>query len=408
MYDMLVLGMMYPPDSEKQIIEKSKSSTLQFAANAHFKMLVHGVEGVLGNGVKILSILPVGSYPKRYTDSFINEFEFKFGKNSDCINVGYCNVTVLKQFSKPYALKKHALRWAGNNSGRKKVVLVYTVEPELLAAAQMLKRKCDCHICQIVTDLPDYTDIDKSGSITAKIATSYRVKTVADKVKCADSFVFLTRAMADYFKTDKPYIVMEGIVPSDGGETECEEVSEVKTVVYTGSLTKKYGVMDLVNAFRLIEGDDYRLIICGSGEAETDIRAVDDKRICFMGAVEHSKAQKLQRKATLLVNPRNAKEEFTKYSFPSKIMEYMMAARPIVCFKLDGIPDEYDKYLNYFENDSIEVMAENIKTLCRMFEGTLKTMGNNARNFVLENKNEYVQAKRMLDMIEKCLEEKRV
>lgn len=408
MYDVLILGMMYPPDTEKQVIEKSKCSTVQFAANAHFKMLAKGVESAVDGSVKILNILPVGSYPKRYKDSFIREYSFKFGKTDGNINVGYCNVTVLKQFSKPHNLKKHALRWAKHNDGREKIVLVYTVEPELLAAAQLLKRKCKCHICQIVTDLPDYTDIDKGGSLIWRIVTNFRVNTVSRRVKCADSFVFLTEAMADYFGSDKPYMVMEGIVPRSDSKSGAADLPTEKTVVYTGSLTKKYGVMDLVNAFRLIKDDNYRLIICGSGEAERDIRAVDDGRICFLGALEHSKAKELQKNATLLVNPRNAKEEFTKYSFPSKIMEYMLAARPIICFKLDGIPDEYDEYLNYFESDSIETMAENIVSLCEMPESALTAMGNRARDFVTENKNEYAQAKRMLDMITNCIGESRV
>lgn len=403
MYDVLVLGLMYPEGSEKKVIEKSRASTVQFAANAHFKMLMSGVEKVLGHGVRILNILPVGSYPKRYKDSFINEFKFSLGKSEDCINVGYCNVTVLKQLSKPNNLKKHIRKWAKENDGRKKVVLVYTVEPEFLSVLGYIKKHCDCHICQIVTDLPDYTDIDKGGRLIFRLATKYRVALTAKRIKYADSFVFLAEAMADYFKADKPYIVMEGLVSGEEKPNSEYKASDKKTVVYTGTLTKKYGIMDLVNAFRLIDKDNYRLVICGSGEAEEDIKALGDERIEFLGAVTHSEAKRLQAEATLLVNPRNAKEDFTKYSFPSKIMEYMMTARPVLCFKLPGMPDEYDEYLNYFEGEDIEKMAEDIVSICEKSEEELFSMGDKARQFVLENKNEYVQAKKMLDMVEKSI-----
>ena len=38
------------------------------------------------------------------------------------------------------------------------------------------------------------------------------------------------------------------------------------------------------------------------------------------------------------VNPRQNNEEFTKYSFPSKTMEYLASGVPVVAYKLDGIP----------------------------------------------------------------------
>lgn len=403
MYDILVLGLMYPPDTEKEIIEKSRTSTLQFAANAHFKLLIDGVEKVTGQGVKILNILPVGSYPKRYADSFIKEYGFVYGKSEDNVNVGYCNVTLIKQLSKPYNLKKAARKWAEEKNGRKKIVLVYTAETELLTAAEMLKKICDCHICQIVTDLPDYTDIDKGDSFIYKLATRYRVKAVEKRIKCADSFVFLTEAMADYFKTDKPYIVMEGLVPSASDERNEICKADERVIAYTGSLTKKYGIMDLVNAFLKIDKENYRLIICGSGEAEADIRAIADERIDFIGAVTHDEAKKLQKSARLLVNPRNAEEEFTKYSFPSKIMEYMTAGRLVLCFKLAGMPDEYDEYLNYFDTSDSDKMAEKIVSICERSDEELDDMGKRAMRFVRENKNEYVQAERMMKMIKECI-----
>jgi len=401
MYDILVLGLMYPEGSEDEVLCKSKASTVQFAANAHLKMLIDGVESVIDDGVKILNILPVGSYPKRYADSFIKEFKFAYGKSVDNVNVGYCNITIIKQLSKPYALKKHIKKWTEDNSRGKKVVLVYTIEPEFLSVLGVIKKNSDAHICQIVTDLPDYTDIDKGGRLIYRLATKCRVALVKKRVGYADSFVFLAEAMAEYFDTDKPYIVMEGLVSGKEVEYGKYEVTDKKTIVYTGTLTKKYGIMELVNAFRMIDKENYRLVICGSGEAEEDILSLDDDRIEFLGAVVHSEARRIQAMATVLINPRNDREEFTKYSFPSKIMEYMMSARPVLCFKLKGIPDEYDEYLNYFECEDTEGMARDIVRLCEKSEGELSVMGEKARKFVLENKNEYVQAKKMLGMIEK-------
>ena len=64
-----------------------------------------------------------------------------------------------------------------------------------------------------------------------------------------------------------------------------------------------------------------------------------------MGQVSLNEARALQKTADVLVNPRLNEGEYTKYSFPSKTMEYLSTGRPVVCYKLDGIPDEYDKHL---------------------------------------------------------------
>mgnify|MGYP003303651866 CR=1 FL=1 len=43
----------------------------------------------------------------------------------------------------------------------------------------------------------------------------------------------------------------------------------------------------------------------------------------FTGKIDRSQVLALQRSATVLVNPRRNNEEYTKYSFPSKTMEYL-------------------------------------------------------------------------------------
>ncbi len=402
MCDILILGSMFPSGMEDEIIKKSRASTLQFAANSHLRMIIDGIEENVGAKDTVLNILPIGSYPKRYSDAFIKTFNYSYGLQNNHINVGYCNITLVKQFSKPHRLVRAALRWAKMHENDRFIVLVYTIEPEFLAAAMALKKKYNCHVCQIVTDLPEYTDMDKGGKYIFRLATRYRVKNTFAKIGSADSYVFLTKQMAEHFGVEnKPYIVMEGLVP-DKNIAENKYISqEIKYIVYTGSLTKKYGVMDLMDAFLKLKNPNYRLVICGSGEAEQDIRNITDKRVIFKGALPHKEAKELQSKATILVNPRGNNEEFTKYSFPSKIMEYMLTGRPVLCFKLDGMPDEYDDYLNYFE--STESMAEEIEKYCQMPEEELTKIGKKAQQYVLENKNVHIQTKRMLEMIDNCM-----
>ena len=109
----------------------------------------------------------------------------------------------------------------------------------------------------------------------------------------------------------------------------------------------------------------------------------------------------LQKKATVLVNPRTNQGEYTKYSFPSKTMEYMASGRPVMMFRLDGIPGEYDPFLTYIPEESAASIRDTAESLRKLSPSELDEMGARGREFVLKNKNRNVQMRRVLDFIHK-------
>ena len=102
---------------------------------------------------------------------------------------------------------------------------------------------------------------------------------------------------------------------------------------------------------------------------------------------------------SLLINPRSSAGEFTKYSFPSKTMEYMLSGKPVIMYKLDGIPNEYDEYLYYVEGNSAEDMKNSIVDLLEADKFDVFKRAEKSANFVLENKKPSIQAKKILDLI---------
>ena len=210
--------------------------------------------------------------------------------------------------------------------------------------------------------------------------------------------------MSDYLGNTKPYCVMEGIATDhykESGVAKIESDAQLKTILYTGTLHKKFGVMHLIEAFRLIPNLNYRLIICGSGDSENEIReaAQKDSRIVFKGQCSRAEALGYQQYATVLVNPRMNNEEFTKYSFPSKNMEYLSSGKPLIAYKLDGIPDEYDEYISYVNGNSTEMLREKIIELCEKSSEERYSIGINAMTFVRERKNKIIQTSRILFML---------
>jgi glycosyltransferase involved in cell wall biosynthesis len=157
-----------------------------------------------------------------------------------------------------------------------------------------------------------------------------------------------------------------------------------------------------VNAFKLIQDKNYRLILCGIGDSESEIKAaiMEDNRICYLGQLSRSEVLQLQTQSTVVVNPRQNIEEFTKYSFPSKNLEYLSSGVPLVAYKLDGIPDEYDKYIFYVEDNSIEALRNKLIVVCAMSEIDRNIYSKAVQLFV-EEKNEINQTNKIVELLKK-------
>ena len=251
-----------------------------------------------------------------------------------------------------------------------------------------------CRCVGIITDLPDLLG---GGGFSKKMA-NFVIR------HCTD-YVLLTQAMNDYIQNPgKPYVILEG--HSDITMQEKVPAPEKKTtprsVFYAGGVSRQYGLEMLVEGFRLADLPNTRLEIYGPGDYVEDLKAAaaEDHRICYGGMLMNSEIVDREQQAALLVNPRPTHEEFVKYSFPSKTMEYMASGTPVLTTRLPGMPEEYYPYVSFIEEESVEGIARALKQVLSASDGELFRMGTRARAFVLEERNNVIQAKKLLDMLE--------
>lgn len=216
-----------------------------------------------------------------------------------------------------------------------------------------------------------------------------------------DKFILLTKAMEDLIpQAQNNSLVVEGIYSPSERIIPLKGTQE-RVLVYTGSLQEYVGIKDLVDAFCLTKNDKYKLIICGSGYCAAYIheKALKDKRIEFRGVVSRKEALELQTNATALINPRKPSEDFTKYSFPSKTMEYLASGTPVIGYFLTGMPAEYKEHLFIPKNLTMESLANEIDVVLSLPDNILKDKADRARTFVLEKKTSKNQVKRILSFL---------
>lgn len=260
-----------------------------------------------------------------------------------------------------------------------------------LLAAKL--RRCRC--VGIITDFPDMLG---GGSFSKKMA-NFVIR------HCTD-YVLLTQAMNDYIGNNtKPYVILEGHADITMKERKpaMEKKQPVRTVFYAGGVSRQYGLADLVEGFLKADLPNTRLEIYGPGDYVEELQEIAEKdtRVFYGGMLLNTQIVEKEQEATLLVNPRPTHEEFVKYSFPSKTMEYMASGTPVLTTRLPGMPGEYYPHVYFIDEESADGIAAALKTVLDRSNEELFQKGQEARAFVLDGRNNVVQAKRILTMLER-------
>lgn len=172
--------------------------------------------------------------------------------------------------------------------------------------------------------------------------------------------------------------------------------------MYAGGLFRQYGLKNLVDGFMAYQNDEARLWIFGSGDYSDDIRQASEKdpRIEYGGVIPLHEAERKEQEASLLINPRPAAQEFAKYSYPCKNLEYMASGTPLLTTKLPGMPKECYDYVYMLDADTPEAITSALEKIFARPKDELQQKGEAARDLMLREKNNVAQAGRILKLLE--------
>ena len=245
----------------------------------------------------------------------------------------------------------------------------------------------------IVTDLPDML----GGSSFSKKMANFVI------AHCT-GYVLLTEAMNAYpNKSGKPYVILEGhadIAMADKIPSPEKKLSP-RVCFYAGGVSKQYGLGNLVEGFLKADISGTQLHIYGPGDYVAELQSIAEKdsRVFYGGMLLNTEIVEKEMGATLLVNPRPTCEEYVKYSFPSKTMEYMASGTPVLTTVLPGMPEEYHPYVYLLEEETADGIARKLTQLMALSDEELFEKGQKARKFILTTRNNVIQASKILDML---------
>ena len=389
----LFISKLYPESLISEFLQNSKIG-LDFAAHNLSQAIRTGFQEN-NYEIDVINTPQLGSWPKFYKTPLVSQYE-----DEHLISVPYLNIMYFKRSSLERQVYKKIKQWCQSHSGIKRILL-YNFN--YIGVAKKIKRVFpDVKFCMIVTDLPEYM-ATKNNLLTSIINKTNHLqdKDKSYQYDAIDGLILLAKDMIEKLPiTGKPWIQIEGIY---NNENECEivEKDSLKVIMYTGNLGARYGIMDLLKAFMRINDSNYRLWIRGNGECEALVKeySCTDNRIKYFDKMSRKELQTMQQKATLLVNPVHSSEIFTRYFFPSKTLEYLASGTPTLMSHLQCIPHEYDDYLYYFNDESIEGMKNRMVEICEKPQFELYEFGRRASTFIKNTKTPKPQIKKVIEFL---------
>lgn len=395
--DVVFIGNFYPAHMEEEIRKCSKSG-LDHAANNFQWALIKGLDYFYPH-LRLISLPNIGTFPFNYKNILFSGSKFNHSPNSDDYCLSFINIPFANLLSKNRSLFK----WLKKNINKenKTTLIVYGLHTPFLKAAIDYKQKHkNTNVCLIVPDLPEFMSGNRNVIyLLLKRLDRYFINDLLENV---DSFVLLNNLMTNALNVNnRPWVLVEGIYDStEISDKICEKEKNI-TILYTGKIDERYGLRILIDSFMLIKKENYRLWIRGNGDTFEYLKEACklDPRIIYFGQMSKIDLVNLQKKATVLINPISSKQEFTKYFFPSKTMDYLASGTPTIMTRIEGVPLEYYDYVYVIEKEDEEGYRAKIIEVCEKNDLELKNFGERAAKFIIDKKNHIIQGTKIYKMI---------
>lgn len=412
------LTSLFPDEIYEDIIGASKGA-ISNANNELQWSLVSGLSTYCTN-ISLINFPNIGAYPLKYKKLYMNGSEINYQGKKLGNSYSFINIIYIKHFFK-YLEVLRILRNELSSDKKliKHIIFVYDLYPPFLKAVTIIKNTYsdkNIHICLIVPDINGMT-----GSKN-HVLSNYFFKRDSNIISSAyekiDSFVLLSKHMTDFIPVgNKPWTVVEGMLNIEKIKKNNIDILNIpllnnielddslNKILYSGAIDERNGIVSLLKSFKLISNKNFRLFICGDGPLKSLVQkyAREDNRVIYLGQLRNESIINLQSKVDLLINPRLPGQVFTKYSFPSKTIEYFSSGTPTLMYRLEGVPEEYFNHCFVLENNNHMQIVEELKLrMLEIFELPKYfriDIANSAKDFVTNEKNSNYQCKKIFELV---------
>lgn len=322
-----------------------------------------------------------------------------------CIDyIGCSNLPLFKQITSSNNLYKSLKSICKQNDDI--VIITHCLYPQSFKAIKRLKKKFNnVIVVSLIPDLPEfsYPIWGKKHKFLFRLWTFFNKSKFTIK-SIPNAYICFVKTQMD-FLDNKPFIELNGIadvdfidkVPSNG--TPMDQMNK-KILLYAGSINSDSGVKELIDGFIRFNNSNYELHLYGNGNYVENLKQNKFEGVFYKGQVGYQEIINLEKNAFMLINPRPTKENYSRYSFPSKLLEYMCTKTPILTTSLLPLNDTFQDLMLFAGNGTANDFYDAFVRIDKLDYEHLKKMANNAFSFVSKNMKSDVQVLKIIDFCE--------
>ena len=398
--DILFLGLLYDPAIEQTLIRDGRVG-LQASINQYQWGLIDGLARIADH-VHVVASYPLGAFPATSRKVL---YPRRVVRSMPKLTIEYpatLNLWIIRELIRAITMVRAVERQL--RADRDAVLLVYSLQVAFSLAVHALKRRHpDLRVILVVADIPGKYGVPRRWWTPRGLWERLIGPLHSQMVRDADALVLLTDQMREVLKVDdRPSVVVEGFSPEPANAGDPPAAGSKFSIAYTGTLHMAFGLKVLFEAFALLPVDEYELWIAGDGPARSYVmaQAAARENVKYLGFLDQAGVEELQRRSTVLVNPRSSEGAYTRYSFPSKTLVYLAAGRPVIMHRLDGIPREYEDHLFYIDGNTPEALAHTIAAVCSLGKAELEAVGRAGQEWAASTKSPEAQARKVASLWE--------
>lgn len=251
-------------------------------------------------------------------------------------------------------------------------------------ACAALKKRFDISCYSITIDTPFAGNFRGTG--VAGRVNGWMFRQGRKALRSFDGLISFTEDVKKELQVDIPFCSFAIGCQQDAIPQQLPQITDEKTAVYAGTLIYYNGTRELLQAFAML-GPEYQLHIYGYGPLEEEVKeaAQEHSNIFFHGRFNPEDTAQILSQYELLINPRHIDPGIENFTFPSKLVDYILTGKNVLSSNFKTIPPQYREFVYILENMKPETLAEGVRKVFSDEPSTRQARGQAGIQYIKEN-----------------------
>lgn len=295
----------------------------------------------------------------------------------------------------------YILKWTFKYRHENRDILVYNIYIPSISGLYRISKLTKSKLFAIIYDLgipPKRLGLGKLTMLGYRIGER-KAKRYLPKI---DGRIVINENIISHYAPGKDFILVDGGINDDViANLPPMQISQTSsfTFVLAGMLWDQNGTKLVIDTLKKHPDLNIKVIFAGRGKDVPRIKEAAhlDKRIEYAGMLSMEDLFRLYALADVLLNLRI--EETLDFHFPSKLLEYMATGRYVISTPVAHAERDYGDYITILNDISVDGLYKAFSEIILNGKEVLYKKGQKARDFMLNNRNWFVQTKRIEDYI---------